>query len=121
MSERRFWSKAFLMFGGLLIWAAHFMFVYSANAVACARGFTHITVLGVGLVPFTLILATLLALLATGYLLYTALSWSGPLRGEANDDPASAFLRQITIVLTLIAMIAIVWNALPASIVTPCT
>ena len=120
MSERRFGSKTFLLLGGLLIWAAHFMFVYAATSLACARGFAHITVLGAGLVPFTVMLATCLALLAAGWVLLTALSWGGPLRGEASTDAGSAFIQHLTIALALIAMIAIVWNALPALVVSPC-
>lgn len=120
MAEQRLTSKTFFLFGGLLIWATHFMLVYSANAVACARGLAGVTVLNAGLIPFTVTIATLLALLATGLLLYAALSWGGPLRGEAHDDPGSAFLRQVTVALTLLSMIAIVLSALPSLIVPPC-
>ena len=119
MAEQRFISKTFFLFGGLLIWATHFMFVYSATAVACARGLADITVLGVGLIPLTVILATVLALLATGWLLYAALTWGGPLRGEPRD-PGNVFVRQITLALTLLSMIAIVLSALPSLIVPPC-
>ena len=59
MAEQRFTSKTFLLFSGLLIWAAHFMFVYSANAVACERGLQDVRVLGIGLIPLTVMVATL--------------------------------------------------------------
>lgn len=120
MAERRFTAKTFFLFGGLLIWAAHFMFVYSANAVACARGLEDVTVMGAGLIPFTVAIATLAALLAAGNVLATALAWRGPLASEPHDDPATAFLRQVTVVLALLSMIAIVLSALPSLIVQPC-
>lgn len=120
MAERRFGSKTFLLFGGLLIWAAHFMFVYSANAVACERGLQDMRILGAGLIPFTVAVATVIALAGGGYVLWLAFGWLGPLRGEPHDDPAGAFLRQISIVLTLLSMIAIVLSALPSLVVMPC-
>lgn len=120
MAERRFTAKTFLLFGGLLIWAAHFMFVYSANAVACQRGLENVRILGIGLIPFTVVLATLVALAVAGYVLAMAMGWLGPLRGESQNDPSSTFLSQITVVLTLISMIAITQSALPSLVVSPC-
>lgn len=120
MAEQRFASKTFYLFGGLLIWAAHFMLVYSVNAVACVFGFAKVQVIGADLVPFTVILATLVALASAGYLLLSMMAWQGPLRGEARTDPSTIFLRQVTIALTLLAMIAILLSALPSLIVPPC-
>jgi len=120
MAEQRFGSKTFLIFGGLLIWAAHFMFVYSTNAVVCARNLDDITILGAELAPFIVMLATLAALAVACYVLYAAVAWGGPLRGESRNDPGSAFIRQITIVLTLLSIVAILWTALPSLIVSPC-
>ncbi len=120
MAEQRLTSKTFLLFGALLIWAAHFMFVYSANAIACARGLQDIRVFGAGLIPLTVAVATLIALAAGCYLLWLASGWLGPLRGEPHDDPASAFLRQVSIALTLLSMIAITLTALPAFVVVSC-
>lgn len=118
--EQRLTSKTFLLFGGLLIWAAHFMFVYSVNAVACARGLQDIRVFGAGLIPFTVTIATLIALAAAGRLLWVGSGWLGPLRGEPHHDPASAFLRQVSIALTLLSMVAICLTALPSFVVVPC-
>lgn len=120
MAEQRFTSKTSLLFSGLLIWAAHFMFVYSANAVACERGLQDFQVLGIGLIPLTVMVATLAALAAVGYVLLIAIGWLGPLHGEAHDDPSSAFVRQITIVLSLISIVAITLSALPSLVVSPC-
>lgn len=120
MAEQRLTAKTLYLFGGLLIWAAHFMFVYSANAIACSRGLEDIAILGAGLIPLTVALATIVALLAAGYVLVSTLAWQGPLRGEPHDDPSTAFLRQVTIVLTLLSIIAIVLSALPSFIVQPC-
>lgn len=120
MAERRFGSKMLLPFGGLLVWAAHFMFVYSANALACARGFADVMILRTGIVPLTVAAATLAALVGSGYLLTLALSWGGPLRGEDENDASAAFLRQVTVALTLLSIIAILFSALPSLIVPPC-
>ena len=120
MAEQRFISKAFLLFGGLLIWAAHFMTVYSANAVACARGLAGIRIFGIGLVPITIILVTIIALAAAAYIVVSALSWQGPISGEPHGAPTTAFLRQMTVMVTLFSMIAIVLSAMPSLIVQPC-
>lgn len=39
--EKRFVRSALFATGGLLIWAADFLFVYAFAALACARGFGH--------------------------------------------------------------------------------
>lgn len=120
MADRRLASKTFLLFGGLLIWAAHFMTVYSANAIACERGFADLRIWNAGVVPLTVMLVTIVALSAAAYLLLSALSWQGPLSGEARNDPGTAFLRQVAVALTLFSMVAIVLSALPSLIVPPC-
>lgn len=120
VAEQRLTSKAFLLFGGLLIWAAHFMLVYSVNAVVCARGLQDLRVLGAGLIPFTVAIATLVALAAASRLLWVGSGWLGPLRGEPHDDRASAFLRQVSIALALLSMVAIFLTALPSFVVVPC-
>ncbi|MCL4766021.1 MAG: hypothetical protein KJZ80_07310 [Hyphomicrobiaceae bacterium] len=120
MAEQRFASKTFALFGGLLIWGAHFMIVYSANALACTRGLAGVTILGAGLVPLFVLAATAAALGAAGYLLVTTLSWRGALRGERSQNGSAAFLRIATLTITLLSAIAIAWTALPAAIVQPC-
>jgi hypothetical protein len=44
--QHRFASTTFLITGGLLVWMADFVFVYVFVAVACARGFADIVILG---------------------------------------------------------------------------
>ena len=39
--EKRFVRSALFATGGLLIWAADFLFVYVFAALACERGFAH--------------------------------------------------------------------------------
>lgn len=120
MAEQRFTAKTLYLFGGLLIWAAHFMFVYSANAIACERGLEDVTIVGAGLIPLTIAIATVAALAAAGYVAAAAMSWRGPFTNEPHGDPTTSFLRQVTIVLTLLSMIAIVLSALPSFVVQPC-
>lgn len=52
------------MLFGLLVWAAHFLFVYVFAALACARGFASASLFGFGIVPATIVGSTAIAVLA---------------------------------------------------------
>jgi hypothetical protein len=120
VAERRFAAKMIFMSAGMLIWAAHFTAVYVFNALACARHFADATVSGFAIVPATVTAATVFALGATGWVLFQALAWRGPVVGESAEDPTAGFIRYTTIVVALLSVVAIVWNGVPAFIVPPC-
>ncbi|MGH8666683.1 MAG: hypothetical protein ACREUX_20660 [Burkholderiales bacterium] len=97
--------------GGLLVWAGLFLFTYVFAAIACARGFSYALWLGLGIVPLLLLLAAALSL---GVLHVIARRADRLQDGIArrSDDTRRVVADIATMVCTL-ALIAIVWNALP--------
>jgi hypothetical protein len=96
----RFWPTALRMSSGVLVWAAHFTVVYGFTALACARGFG-------GAAPWVVGVATLVAAAAAVLVLLTHLS--------------QEFTRWITAALAAAALLAILWEGLPALLLpNPC-
>jgi hypothetical protein len=120
MGDTDFLRKSLFMIGGLLVWAFQFGVIYVFNALACARGFAGRQVLGIGIVPFVVGAASLVALAAALAVLLAALWRRGPARGSREERPVDDFLRYTTIAIAALSLVAIAWNAVPAFIVPPC-
>ncbi len=118
MDDISFIRKSLFVLGGLLIWAAHFGFVYVFNALACARGFQGLRLFGFGAVPVTIGLATTIAAVAVLALLIIALRAPG--RVNAMHGPSADFLRHLSTAVSLLSLVAIGWTSLPALLVPPC-
>ena len=101
--------------GGLLIWLTTFVCVYVFAALACARGFAHLQVAGVRIVPLVTVIATLLAAGATVSLLLVCPRYT---RGGSNEH--AGFLRFVALASSAIALVGFVWLALPAVLVSTC-
>jgi hypothetical protein len=101
----RFTSTTFLIWGGLLTWAAYFLFVYVFAAVACARHFANLSVVGLPIVSLVTGASTVIALGAT-----IALTRFATRRLAAT----SAFARFLALALGALAVICILWVALPS-------
>jgi hypothetical protein len=84
---------------GVMLWAAHFAAVYGFTALACARGFA-------AAVPWVVGVASALAAALAIALIVTHLS--------------SEFTRWMTAALAAFALVAIVWEGIPAFIVPTC-
>lgn len=114
--ESRFTRTTFFIWGGLLIWAADFLFVYVFAALACARGFEHMRIAGVGVVQFMTLAASLAASIGAVLLMRRALS---ELRSGA---PASTcrFHAFLSASLSGLALVAIAWSALPPLLSPTC-
>lgn len=107
---QRFSPATFFVCGGLLIWAADFLFTYIFQAVACARGFAQASIAGLSVVPLASGTASVLALAATG-----ALFMSARRRMKRGTVVAvSSFLDWLALTLAGLAIVAIVWLGLPA-------
>jgi hypothetical protein len=103
---------------GLYAWAAQFTVVYGVTAVACARGFARAALLGLGVVPLTVVATTLVALAATGIVLARSL---GERRRSSGGAPATdRFLNYSTILISGLSLVAIAWTGLPAFLVPAC-
>jgi hypothetical protein len=84
---------------GPLIWLVHFSVLYGFNAIACARGFP-------GAVPWVVAAATLALALAAGFLVLKT----------TKDE----FVDWLSAALAALSLLAILWQALPALMVSPC-
>jgi hypothetical protein len=106
--------------GGLLVWAAHFLFAYGLNGLACARGFDRAELFGFGLVPLILAVATLAALTAACIILVLALLGRGPGIAAETEGGVRDFWRFGTAIVAAFSIIAVIWTAIPALIIAPC-
>ncbi len=113
MSEARFLPQFLLLLSGLIVWAAHFLLVYMFTGLVCARpAWARFEVLGIGLVPFGIGTGTLLAVALLLALL--RIGW----RDGAGDT--AGFLRAVTLGGIGLALVAVLWEALPAVTIAPC-
>jgi hypothetical protein len=114
VERHKFTATALLIWSGLLIWMANFLFVYVFAALACARRFADVDVFGVAIVPFTTIIATAVAGLATA-----AVTWSAARRlQQASTDRHSRFIFFVTAAAGGLALIALLWVAIPALVLS---
>lgn len=118
MDNASFVRKTFSVLGGLLIWAAYFGFVYVFNALACARSFHRLHLLGFSVVPLTILSGAAIA--ATGVLVLMFIALRGPDHVEDTRDSSADFLRHLAVGVALLSLLAIGWIGLPAIIVPPC-
>ena len=109
MEHRRFWLVSLHMFSGVIIWAVHFTAIYGFTALACARGFQTLQWLGIGIVPWAVSGATLVAASATLAILVPALRTA-----------RASFESWMTAGVAALALIAILWETLPVMMVPVC-
>ena len=120
MSDGGAIGKMLFMIGGLLVWSLHFTVIYGFTAVACANDFAASRILGMGVVPFVIGAATVLALAATGVVLRRALAGPVPPRSARYADATEHFLQYAAATIAALSLVAIAWNALPVLVVGPC-
>lgn len=84
---------------GIVVWALHFTVVYGFTAIACARGFAAAA-------PWVVGAATVIFAAIAIAIIVTHLS--------------SEFTRWMTAALAGFALVAIVWEGIPAFIVPTC-
>jgi hypothetical protein len=105
----RFTPTAFLIWSGLLIWMGNFLFVYTFAALACARSFVHAKVFGVAIVPLAASASSSLAAFAIIAVMRTA---ARRLRDQQSSEH-SRFIYRVTLGAGGLALLALVWVALP--------
>lgn len=103
------------MLSGPIIWAAHFLFVYVFTALAGARRFHNANGLGASPVTWAVLLATLLAV--AGIVMMVLPAWRR-IR-ERPDYGTTAFLSWMTVAFGGLALLAVLWVALPVLLVPP--
>ena len=107
--------RVFLMTGGLLVWAALFLFCYVFTALACTHGLVYRTFIGIGVVPLVLALATMAALGAVALVLRAAGQLDTHAARRADDIESVA--ADVASMVCLLALIGILWNAMPPLLV----
>ncbi len=105
------------MLSGLMIWAAHFLMIYVFTALACARRFADLSWLGIGVIPWVIGTATLAAAAATLVVIGLAVRDA---RSSASQNNTSSFVPWMTAAFGGLALMAILWEALPVLWVTTC-
>lgn len=118
MTERSFAPRVLLASAGLLVWGAHFLFIYVFAALACARAFADLRLIGIGVVPLAILASTVAALLLLAGLAVRA--WRTENRVLAADPDTPRFLRHLGAALTVYSAAAILLQALPALIIPVC-
>ncbi len=97
---------------GPAIWAAHFVTVYGSEWLICTRGeaATHQMVIGA---------ATAVGVVAL--LAVIALNAREPSGSGQRHDSASAFMARVGLALALLSLVGLLWTAVPALFLSPCT
>jgi hypothetical protein len=107
MPEPRFVPAFALMLGGLIVWAAHFLFIYGATGLLCARPeWAQTQLLGLNIIRLTVAISTVAALVAIGAL--CALAPRMAAAGFSVMNPR--FYRQITCWIGGLSALAVVWQ-----------
>jgi hypothetical protein len=117
MARVRFTSATLRVLSGLMIWAAHFLVIYVFTALACARHFADLSWLGIGVVPWVIGTATLAA--ATTMLVVIGLAVRDA-RLNASRNNMSSFVPWMSAALGGLALMAILWEALPVLLIPAC-
>lgn len=118
VSERGFAPRLLLASAGLLVWGAHFLFIYVFAALACARAFADVRLLGVGIVSFAILASTVAALLLLAWLSVRA--WRTEDRAHTADPATPRFLRHLGAALGIYSATAILLQALPVLMIPVC-
>jgi hypothetical protein len=100
----------------MVVWAVHFVFVYSVSGLACERGWTHGSWL-------------MLAASALAAVLLVALGWNAWRQWRVQPPPVSAadplqrrrrFLAGLTLALSVLSALAVAFTTLPVFMLPPC-
>ncbi|HUE45900.1 MAG TPA: hypothetical protein VMO81_06570 [Aestuariivirgaceae bacterium] len=116
MSEPRFIPTVAYLLGGMIVWAGAFAGAYAVTALVCARRLGDAAVLGIGVLPFSVGLITIVALIATAIIAAVAYRrWPKP-----GDPDLPSFVQSMALFVALMAVLGIVWNAVPALFFATC-
>ena len=111
-------ARLFAMLAGLIAWAVQFTLIYGATALACARGYADRAVLGLGLVPATILVVTAVTAAVTAWVFIDSLREHR--RTSDETHPTDRFLTYSTLLISGLSFVTILWHGLPAFIVPPC-
>jgi hypothetical protein len=101
------------LFTGPVVWFAHFVALYGAEALICTPGLAK-----PGVMTWVAAGATLAALAALAA--FAGLVLRRPAREPADSQGGARFLRAATLLLALLSAIAVVWVTFPAAVLPVC-
>ncbi|MDQ3289202.1 MAG: hypothetical protein M3Q42_13305 [Pseudomonadota bacterium] len=107
----------------MVVWALHFVIVYSLVGFGCERGVLLERFAGLPVLSWLLIAVTLAALATIAWLGWHAWRCWNALSSEQlpRAQPRERFMRLVTAMLALVAFIAVVFTATPVFMLPPCT
>ncbi|MDQ9172121.1 hypothetical protein Q8A64_17045 [Oxalobacteraceae bacterium R-40] len=108
-----FTSSFLKLFSGPIIWAIHFLFIYSFNGIMCARPALRREWVGLSLSGWAIVLASVMALLAI--VLINLREWRSDMDASNRD-----FARWMTVGLGVLSAFAIILEAIPVFLVPDC-
>lgn len=107
-------SRIFLfMLASPIIWAAHFLFIYAVNGVACARPALNTIWAGTPVSSWIIVAASVLALGAMAMVYWRQ-------RKEMQPTGERGFLAWLGVMLSLLLAVAVVWETMPVLLVPAC-
>jgi cytochrome c oxidase assembly factor CtaG len=112
-------ARLFVPLTGLIAWTVQFTIIYGATSLVCARGYGDMSRLGIGIIPLTIVATTLLALAATGFVLFRAVV--AKRRMDAATPATERFLNDTTLMVSSLSLVTISWHGIPAIIVPACS
>lgn len=95
-----FARATFTMFSSVLIWAAHFLVIYSTTGIACARNASDFVPWVIGITTFAAVLALVIVI--------------------RSARKAEAFAAWMTMSLAALVLVAVIWEASAVLIVPIC-
>jgi hypothetical protein len=105
---------------GLLIWAANFLVTYVFTAVACARGFASITMAGVRILVWVIVIATVSAILVAAWVAFKALSKYRARCARVGSSDPECFIHFTAAAVALLSMVAMAWTGFVAAVAFSC-
>ncbi len=112
-------GQILLMLAGLIAWAVQFTAIYGVTSTLCGRGWADANLLGLEVVPMTILSATLVTLAATA----VALIWSFRNYRLAKHQPVAAvddFVSHAAVLINGLSIVVILWHGIPAFILPAC-
>ena len=117
MHEPPFIRAFTFMLAGFIIWAVHFVWIYSVAGLLCARPeWASLQLFGMGIVHLTVALSTFAALVGVGAICLRAVTG----RSNRFTITSDRFYVQMTCAIGALGAVAIVWQGLFTLLVPSC-
>jgi hypothetical protein len=107
------------LLGGLIVWAARFLFIYSFTALACARGLADASLFGFGIVPAVNVLAASIGVAICLTLIATAVARLRLIQAD-EEDGSARFIHILAALVAGIAIVAMFWETIPVLFIPAC-